>query len=67
MIRFHWEALDESVAQNVVNALNDTLAKTNKPDFVGFVKISKLNFGSVAPLVQVLHSIERICGEFVVG
>ena len=53
-IDLDWTALDESLANTLVELLNKQLASTTRPSFMGPISILGFEFGSNPPDVQVL-------------
>ena len=53
-VDLEWGKLDSSLASSLVDALNRQLANTSRPSFIGPVEVSSLDFGSVAPEVELV-------------
>jgi mitochondrial distribution and morphology protein 12 len=53
-IDLDWEKLDASLSSSLVDLLNRQLANTPRPSFIGPVEVTSLDFGSVAPDVELV-------------
>ncbi|KAJ1959078.1 Mitochondrial distribution and morphology protein 12, partial [Dispira parvispora] len=49
-----WDKLDSTVARTVQEKLNKRFKTMTKPDIIGDLEIADLDFGSVAPQVEIL-------------
>ncbi|CAG8575771.1 5098_t:CDS:2 [Ambispora gerdemannii] len=54
-----WEKLDQQVAQNVQDLLNNHFRNTNnKPSFMGDIEISEFDFGTMPPAIEIIDVTE---------
>ncbi|KAF8891386.1 hypothetical protein BD779DRAFT_1661759 [Infundibulicybe gibba] len=53
-IDLEWSKLDSSLSSYLVDVLNRQLANTTRPSFIGPVEVTSLDFGSVAPDVELV-------------
>ncbi|KAF8891389.1 hypothetical protein BD779DRAFT_1784780 [Infundibulicybe gibba] len=54
-IDLEWSKLDSSLSSYLVDVLNRQLANTTRPSFIGPVEVTSLDFGSVAPDVELVN------------
>jgi distribution and morphology protein 12 len=53
-IDLEWDKLDESLSSRLVDVLNRQLANTTRPSFIGPIEVSSLDFGSIAPDIDLV-------------
>ncbi|RKP37527.1 hypothetical protein BJ085DRAFT_18457 [Dimargaris cristalligena] len=53
-LEIFWDKLDSTVARTVQEKLNSQFASMEKPDIIGDLEIAELDFGSVAPHIEIL-------------
>jgi distribution and morphology protein 12 len=53
-IDLEWSKLDSSLASHLVDVLNRQLANTTRPSFIGPVEVTSLDFGSIAPDIELV-------------
>jgi len=53
-IDLDWSKLDASLATKLVDALNRTIANLTRPSFIGPVAVTALEFGTVAPDIEII-------------
>src|ERR1700722_16757063 len=53
-IELAWDKLDSTLSTFLVDLLNRQIANTQRPSFIGPVEVTSLDFGSVAPDVELI-------------
>ena len=53
-IDLEWDKLDASLSSRLVDILNRQLANTTRPSFIGPIEVSSLDFGSIAPDIELV-------------
>ncbi|CAD6889783.1 unnamed protein product [Tilletia controversa] len=54
-VELDWTLLDRALADSLLSALNNTLASTARPAFIGPIVATSLDFGSEPPDAQLIH------------
>ncbi|EJD53126.1 hypothetical protein AURDEDRAFT_19733, partial [Auricularia subglabra TFB-10046 SS5] len=63
-IELDWSKLDGALATRLVDALNRTISNLNRPSFIGPVTVTALDFGTVAPDIEIID-VRDIYRDFV--
>ncbi|KAJ1568179.1 Mitochondrial distribution and morphology protein 12, partial [Nowakowskiella sp. JEL0078] len=59
----NWENLDNEIASNLLEWLNNRFSQISRPSFIGLITITSLDFGSVPPEIE-LHDLSDPLPEF---
>ena len=51
-LELDWSLLDDQLAQGILSRLNKSLASASRPDFLGAIDLTSLDFGHDAPDVR---------------